>query len=708
MLEKVVSSVRLRSDPIARQLIDHFAGSAESLGLRDSVLYYDFPLFRDYEEALFQPTLLLLDKNRGIVSIRVVGTAFDITHEDSKLNELHSILFSKLLNSRRLRSSRSSLRIELNSVLYLPPGTNAEGIDSENILVSSTEGLDREIRNIAPANLDEDTIREVRSVIEGVKALTRTSNREVPLDGSKPKAVILKKLEDEITNFDANQRMAALTVPIGPQRIRGLAGSGKTIVLAWKAAHLHMQEPNQKILITFYTRSLYDIIRKQITRFYRHFKDSDPNWDNLHVLHAWGGRRTRGVYFDACIDHQVPPKQWGEVSSKAEPFEFACADLLKRVTIKPKYDMVLVDEAQDLPDVFFRLLYERTIGERDSKRIIWAYDELQSIFSPKMRSARELFGVAPDGTSNVDLDRAKAFHGLAGYVDNDLILKKCYRNPLDVLVCSHALGLGIYGPQIVQMLQNKEHWEDLGYEVKQGDFTVGSEMVIFRPQKNSPLAMNELEPQNEVVRWHLAATFSDELDWIVSETKKLLDGGLQPEEILVICLDDRNVKNYFSSLSGRFSDAGISTNDLLSNPFSTPQFLDEGHITLSTVHRAKGNEAPAVIVCGTDAVGLDLNRRRSRNKLFTAFTRTKGWLRVSGLEHARPLFLELEKALATSPNLVFRWPDLAGVETLQRDLSRKEEAARHIRGEYVKKLAALGMTEDEALQDFVGGQEKSE
>lgn len=708
MLEKVVSSARLRSDPIARQLIDHLVAEGDRLGLQDSVLYYDFPLFRDYEDALFQPTLLLLDKNKGVISIRVAGTAFDVVHEDAKLSELHSILFAKMLNSRRLRSSRSSLKIELTSVLYLPPGTDPEGIDSENVIVSSTEGLDRELTRLGASDLDDETLREARSVIEGVKALSRSSNRDVPTDGSKPKAAILKKLEEEIANFDANQRMAALTVPIGPQRIRGLAGSGKTIVLAWKAAHLHMQEPNKKILFTFYTRSLYDIIRKQITRFYRHFKDSDPNWDNLHILHAWGGRRTHGVYFDACIDHQVAPKQWGEVSSKSEPFEFACTDLLNRTTIRPKYDMVLVDEAQDLPDVFFHLLYRLAIGERDNKRLIWAYDELQSIFSPKMRTARELFGVAPDGLPNVDLDRAKIAHGLAGYVDNDLILKKCYRNPLDVLVCAHAIGLGIYGPQIVQMLQNKEHWEDVGYEVLQGTFEVGSEMTIERPKRNSPLAMSALETRDEIVRWALASDFSEELDWIVSQARQLLEGGLLPEEILIICLDDRNVKSYFSSLSARFSNFGIVTNDLLSNPFSTPQFVQEGCITMSTVHRAKGNEAAAVLVCGTDALAHDLDRRRSRNKLFTAFTRTKGWLRVSGLEPAKPLFDEMERALTNSPALIFPWPDLGGVETLQRDLSRKEEVARRLRNEYVRKLSELGMTEEEALQDFAGGQEKSE
>jgi superfamily I DNA and RNA helicase len=707
MIEKVVASARLKSDPIARQLIDFVVGNAQALGLGNAVLYYDFPLFRDYEESLFQPTLLLLDPNKGVVSVRVAGTQFEVAHEDDRLSELHSILFAKLLTSRRLRKTRSELKVGITSVLFLPPGTDPAAVQTENAAVSSTEGLSKELGAIHAAPMAPEEFQEARSVIEGVKALTKPVARDVPTDGSKPKAVVLKKLEEEIANFDANQRMAALTVPIGPQRIRGLAGSGKTIVLAWKAAHLHMQEPDKKILFTFYTRSLYDIIRKQITRFYRHFKDSDPNWENLNVLHAWGGRRTAGVYYDTCIEHDVAPKQWGEVMSKPVPFQFVCEDLMKRVDVQSKYDMVLVDEAQDFPEAFFQLLFKLTKGDRDSKRIIWAYDELQSIFEPRMRSASELFGIDVDGQARVDLDRAKAFHGLADYVDNDLILKKCYRNPLDVLVCSHALGLGIYGPEIVQMLQNREHWEDLGYEVEQGDFTVGAKTVIVRPTKNSPLAINAYEKREEIVQWFEAPTFKDELDWIVQEAQQLLADGLSPEEILVICLDDRNVKSYFQSLANRFSQNGLPTNDLLSNPFSTPQFIIDGHITLSTVHRAKGNEAPAVLVCGADAVAYDLNRRRSRNKLFTAFTRTKGWLRISGLPGAKPIFNELKTALENSPRLVFDWPDLGKVNTLQRDLSKKEEKIRKAREEYIKKLATLGVTEEEALQELQG-EEKTE
>ena len=76
-----------------------------------------------------------------------------------------------------------------------------------------------------------------------------------------------------------------------------MAGSGKTVVLAMKAAQLHINNPEEKILYTFYTKSLYDQVKRLITRFYRMTQDHDPNWENLHILHAWGGINQPGVYY---------------------------------------------------------------------------------------------------------------------------------------------------------------------------------------------------------------------------------------------------------------------------------------------------------------------------------------------------------------------------------------------------------------------------
>ena len=60
-------------------------------------------------------------------------------------------------------------------------------------------------------------------------------------------------------------------------------------------------------------------------------------------------------------------------------FEGVCAELLSHIDYsspEPIYDAVLIDEAQDLPIPFFRVVHKMT---RQPKRIIWAYDELQKL-----------------------------------------------------------------------------------------------------------------------------------------------------------------------------------------------------------------------------------------------------------------------------------------------------------------------------------------
>lgn len=50
---------------------------------------------------------------------------------------------------------------------------------------------------------------------------------------------------------------------------------------------------------------------------------------------------------------------------------------------EPEYDVMLIDEAQDMPSSFFRLIYSNV---KEPKRIIWAYDELQNLSNVEMPS----------------------------------------------------------------------------------------------------------------------------------------------------------------------------------------------------------------------------------------------------------------------------------------------------------------------------------
>jgi len=170
--------------------------------------------------------------------------------------------------------------------------------------------------------------------------------------------------------------------------------------------------------------------------------------------------------------------------------------------------------------------------------------------------------------------------------------------------------------------------------------------------------------------------------------------GLQPEDIVVIALDDKNARHYFQHLSGALAIQGVSSNNIIADPYSEPPFSIDGKVTLSTVYRAKGNEAAAVFVLGVDAVSL--RTRSGRNKLFTAFTRSKAWLRVSGIGPvAEAIQNEINVAHLNFPFLRFTMPDLHAVELIQRDLSERTIKANKIRGEYLARLREEGFSEEE-------------
>ena len=274
-----------------------------------------------------------------------------------------------------------------------------------------------------------------------------------------------------------------------PQRIRGLAGSGKTIVLTWKAALIHLQHPDAKVVYTFYTKSLYEFIQRLITRFYRQYSERDPDWNNIHVRHAWGGKNVAGVYSDICNAHSIPVTTFSEAKhlGGASPFDEVCKKLLSN-QLNKIYDYTIIDEAQDFPSSFYQLCLAVT----KNKRLIWGYDECQNILDIDIQDTKQTFGKDRRGQYLVDL--SKSPEG----INNDVVLHICYRNPRAILVYAFALGLGLYNDRILQMPENNDHWQDLGFKVLEGRSKTGDSMKIERPTENSPLAKNKLLNSNEV------------------------------------------------------------------------------------------------------------------------------------------------------------------------------------------------------------------
>lgn len=708
-IEIVVTTDRFRTDPASREFVDHVRSRQDELKLRQAVLYYDFPAYVDYEAEVNRPDVLLFSPTHGFFAIRFVADPlFRRSKEalaalDASLNDFSSNLYARLLRSRDLRSSRTKVVVDVFPVIF---NVSQEAVDQsaelESTVVSSFAEFDRILAQSSREPLEELMVLEIRSVVEGAKALSRPQKRIIENPTKQPLAVAMGRLEASIANFDQKQRHIALVEVGGPARIRGLAGSGKTVILAMKVAHLHLNNPTAKILITFLTKSLRATIKNLITKFYRHYSEADPDWKVIHIRHGWGGRDVPGVYSETCRRSGITPLTYTDasrISKRGESaFAAACSSLNEKNQISPFYDHVLIDEGQDFPPSFYQLCFHLTKGERDRKSIVWAYDELQDIMNVKIRQPEELFGIDTDGQPRVLLDRSSV--NMPPGATNDAILSKCYRNQRDVLVTAHAMGFGVYGT-IVQMLESAEHWQDVGYEVPSGPLIVDQPVEVRRPDSNSPLHVGSTGIK--LIDWYSATSLEDEVDWISKQIQEFISLGLQPDEIAAISLDDRHAKAYLSRIAERLALEGIASNNIIADPYNEPPFTLPGRVSLSTVYRAKGNEAAAILAVGVDAV--DTKARNGRNKLFTAFSRSKAWLRVSGVG-SLPVMKELEEAVTLAPIIKFVMPSLTEIETIQRGLSRKQAKAKAARDEFVRKLRAAGYSDDEIDDELASGLEK--
>ena len=76
--------------------------------------------------------------------------------------------------------------------------------------------------------------RHLRSIIQGISPLRKASNRIAQQATTLGEAI--RMLDRQIALLDEEQAKAALQIAPGPQRIRGLAGTGKTVLLAMKSS----------------------------------------------------------------------------------------------------------------------------------------------------------------------------------------------------------------------------------------------------------------------------------------------------------------------------------------------------------------------------------------------------------------------------------------------------------------------------------------
>ena len=678
--------VSTRIPPEVQSLFDCLNGREAELSLAGSQMYFDFPVYKELDEGILVAQVMVLSKRYGVLLFKVAqqndGTTFEahLNDEIENLNNLYSMVFTRLLRNDKLKTGRQTICVPITTLIYAPFIADHQGERSvvNDVLLSYTESQMTDcLKELDNAQLADDIFGELLSSIEGSKGMIVPNRRTTDSDNTKGFAA--NQAEHEIMLFDMKQKTAYLTPVTGVSRIRGLAGSGKTVILCMKAALLHLREPQARILYTFYTKSLYQHVRRLITRFYRQYNDQDPDWDKIQIRHGWGTNSLEGVYGQACEYHNIMKLSFGEarLRNMGAPFDFVCRDFMAKVPNPEKlYDYVLIDEGQDFPTSFIRMCLGLVVGNR----ILFAYDDLQTIFQNHAPTAAEIFGTNDDNTPRIDFT-------------DDTVLPKCYRNPREILVVAHALGFGIYGMAISQMIESEEFWTEIGYEIEEGPLKEGIDVSILRPEKNSLRSISERYNKNDIVRYRVNDEFKNEIievcDYINDDIK---NQNLNPEDIMVLTADDKNATTYLSHIDRCLAmKYGIMSNNVHADKFSVGNFQEKNRVTLSTIHKAKGNEAYSVYIVGIDALVPAKKNYRARNLLFTAMTRAKGWVRLSGEgEIAQMWCNEIQRALDEFPYLKFKYPSADDIKLMKRDMaeaSAKENKRKRLIDELLEEMS---------------------
>ena len=464
----------------------------------------------------------------------------------------------------------------------------------------------------------DDLYRKILSGLQEAYGINTYKERENVEEGTK--AYAINQMASLIEKYDSAQMEAILSDATGIQRIRGMAGSGKTIILARKAVELHT-------VVTYSTRSLRGQLEALIARFYAAKNDGAKyNPEKLKIMQSWGSATSKGVYYEVCLRHGIAPMNFSEARAKygksANHFSRLCGELLSSIkNFQKMYDCILIDEAQDFDKNYLQLCLK--ILDKN-QRLVYAYDELQKLNEEAMPNPEQIFG---------------------RNIDHDTPLVVCYRNQGNAIVTAHAIGMGLYRKEgLLQLPSSSSVWEAIGY-VSDTPIIEGQEATLYRTKETSPELL-KTNP-NEVIQFCGYKNYKEMYKALLDMLKSDLEQEqLLPRDIMIIdmdtfeysknCIRLSNIQSEYNSVAwdDEFNydeDKEIYKFKIHTAGAANPEdFFREDSVVYSSVRRAKGNETYMVYIVNAQKCVNSLQRRSDRNALFTAVTRSKGWVKVLG------------------------------------------------------------------------------
>ncbi len=427
------------------------------------------------------------------------------------------------------------------------------------------------------------------------------------------------------------QRLTNLNLDGKPRLVRGVAGSGKSIVLCnWLARTVKRLEDTKqaRIWAVYANRSLHRLLQDSVESAWKSlsegelFEQSEFPWGRVELLHV------------KDVLHGILPS----AALSMEPFAFdydrAAEEFLNRqnvVELLPRCSALFIDEAQDMGPSTLKLLLSlvEQVDENDqnSRSAHIFYDNAQNIYGRKTPKWSE-FGLDMRGRSTIMRESFRSTRPITELAVN--VLHRLMP-PGELQDQNELLDLGL----VEQCERNGIEWLRVRY--------------------------NQIDGPKPILR-----TFDNraaEFDSIASHLIHLIQKeGISPSDICVIYNGRAVVQRLETMLGPRMAEIGVELSVQTNRGFQR----QENTLVVTTSHSYKGYESEVVLIPSVDQFVTGEGEILARG-LYVAMTRARSLLAIYGMPGGSPASTQLVETIAECIDAINATPDIESSTSTQDD-----------------------------------------
>jgi hypothetical protein len=336
----------------------------------------------------------------------------------------------------------------------------------------------------------------------------------------------------------------------GPRLVRGVAGSGKTLVLAHWVVRTLMGQGFERVVILYGNRALDKLLRAMLDEAWVARQEGVPRavpWERIRLLHV------ADLLADLRLERGLPPP------ADRYDYEAQAAAILADGPVAPRFEALFVDEAQDLGHDALRLAVDLVRPHHGRKPVLVFYDNAQNVYGRRAPVWAEL-GLDMRGRSDVMEEGFRngrqiveaalnLVHRLTGDLLRDPDLRELHRRGL--------------------IAASQRRWEPW-WEAR------------FCPDDGEEPAVYVFEDE------------AAERAFVARRVRELIDEGVRPGDLRVVCLSADQRRAVVEALRAAVPE--VAVREVRQEGFVG---LDDV-IAVTTPHSIKGYDAEVVLVLGAD------------------------------------------------------------------------------------------------------------